>query len=123
MNTSYRSIFNETLGAWVAVSETTRARGKRAGACVSLAAALALGALPAGAQSVLYWDSNGATAGAGGTPGGTWSLGGGGWSTAEAGDVATGLWADGNFAVFAAGADASASYVVNLGSNVTATGL
>ncbi|BEP55487.1 hypothetical protein GmRootV118_27310 [Variovorax sp. V118] len=29
MNKSYRSIWNEALGAWVAASETTRARGKR----------------------------------------------------------------------------------------------
>ena len=60
MNTSYRSIYNQALGTWVAVSELTRACGKRAGGAVVLAAALA--SVPAGAQSVLYWDGNGSTA-------------------------------------------------------------
>ncbi|MBC7393167.1 MAG: hypothetical protein H7340_07520, partial [Variovorax sp.] len=31
MNTSYRSVWNHALGAWVAVSEVTRSRGKRSG--------------------------------------------------------------------------------------------
>lgn len=28
MNKTYRSVWNEALGAWVAVSETTKAKGK-----------------------------------------------------------------------------------------------
>lgn len=38
MNKSYRSIWNEALGAWVAASEVTKARGKRGrSAVISLA--------------------------------------------------------------------------------------
>ena len=40
MNKSYRSIWNESLGAWVAVSELTKARGKRSKSAVALAAAV-----------------------------------------------------------------------------------
>jgi len=29
MNTAYKTVWNAAIGAWVAVSETTRARGKR----------------------------------------------------------------------------------------------
>jgi filamentous hemagglutinin family protein len=44
MNKSYQLIWNEVTGLWLAVSETTRGRGKRASAVVWLAAhALALG--------------------------------------------------------------------------------
>src|SRR5690349_7464643 len=52
MNKSYRSIWNEALGAWVAASETTRARGKRGGSRVALAAAASvLGLLSTSAQA------------------------------------------------------------------------
>ena len=37
MNTTYCSIWNESLGAWVAASENTRARGKRGGSRVAAA--------------------------------------------------------------------------------------
>ncbi|HSW18009.1 MAG TPA: autotransporter outer membrane beta-barrel domain-containing protein [Ramlibacter sp.] len=122
MNTSYRSIYSLALGAWVAVSEHARARGKAVGASASLL--LALGWAPAGAQSVLYWDGNGATPGAGSAPSGIWSTGSNAWSDAPAGDSASiDPWIDGSSAVFAAGGDASASYTVSLGGNVTAVGL
>ncbi len=39
MNISHRSIWNSAIGAWVAVSEITRARGKRSGGAVALALA------------------------------------------------------------------------------------
>lgn len=38
MNTTYRSLWNESLGAWVAASELTCARGKRSGSCVTAGA-------------------------------------------------------------------------------------
>jgi autotransporter adhesin len=38
MNKSYRSIWNESLGAWVAASEVTSARGKRSGSLAVIAA-------------------------------------------------------------------------------------
>ncbi|QXZ08446.1 hypothetical protein KUF54_10060 [Comamonas sp. Y33R10-2] len=37
MNRSYRTIWNESLGAWVAASEISKARGKRSASAVSLA--------------------------------------------------------------------------------------
>jgi len=122
MNTSYRSIYNQALGTWVAVSELTRACGKRAGGVVVLAAALA--SVPAGAQSVLYWDGNGSTAGAGPTPDGIWSTTDNAWTADPTGSSAVAAWSNtGNTAVFAAGTDATGNYAVTLGSNVTAAGI
>ncbi|QFZ83828.1 hypothetical protein GFK26_14230 [Variovorax paradoxus] len=40
MNKSYRSIWNEALGAWVAASELTSARGKKSKSRVATVAAL-----------------------------------------------------------------------------------
>lgn len=63
-----------------------------------------------------YWDTNGATAGAGGTsPNGTWDSGITSWSSSITGTTATGPWIDGGTAVFSAGSDATGSYTVNLG--------
>jgi hypothetical protein len=42
MNKTYRSIWNESLGAWVATSENTAARGKRSKSAISQAVALAV---------------------------------------------------------------------------------
>ena len=126
MNRSYRSIYNPVLGAWVAVSEVTRARGKRAGGACALALFLgAMSAAPAGAQSALYWDIDGATsAGAGGSaPAGTWVAGGSGWSTSALGDMAGTTWLQGSNAVFAAGTNAVGSYTVTLSGTVSAAGL
>ncbi|MDQ0068513.1 autotransporter adhesin [Variovorax boronicumulans] len=39
MNRTYRSLWNESLGAWVAASEVSHARGKRGGSHVALSAA------------------------------------------------------------------------------------
>ena len=123
MNTSYRSIYNHALGTWVAVSELACARGKRAGSAVGLAAALTLlAASPVGAQSVLYWDANGATAGAGAAPGGSWNTGGTTWTSDPAGASAPTTWANGSVARFAAGAT-TGNYTVTLDSNVSAAGL
>ena len=47
MNTSYRSVWNHALGAWVAVSEVTRSRGKRSGSTVAIVAAALIGGLGA----------------------------------------------------------------------------
>ena len=43
MNSTYRSIWNESLGAWVATSEHTASRGKRAGGAVLATAILLAG--------------------------------------------------------------------------------
>ena len=48
MNKSYRSVWNHALGAWVAVSEIARARGKSTASAVGIASViLCLGATPA----------------------------------------------------------------------------
>ncbi|NWK56518.1 autotransporter-associated beta strand repeat-containing protein [Verrucomicrobiaceae bacterium N1E253] len=61
-----------------------------------------------------YWDTNGATAGAGGaTPSGNWSDAN--WSASETGEAATSNWTGGHAAVFAAGGDATGAYTVTLG--------
>lgn len=56
MNKSYRTVWNEALGAWVAASEITKARGKRSrsgAVAVATAVLVALGnADYAGAQSI-----------------------------------------------------------------------
>lgn len=41
MNKSYRSIYNEQTGAWVAVAETTKANGKKSSLAITVAAVVA----------------------------------------------------------------------------------
>jgi trimeric autotransporter adhesin len=56
MNKSYRSLWNEALGAWVAVSEISSARGKRGGG--AMASAFHLLAVPAAVFALLHgWPS------------------------------------------------------------------
>jgi len=71
-----------------------------------------------------YWDSNGATAGAGGaTPIGTWGTDNY-WSTSSGGTVDTTAWTDGaNIAVFAAGTDATGTYTVTVNGTRDLSGL
>ena len=71
-----------------------------------------------GSTTDLYWDSNGATAGAGATPTGTWGTSTF-WSTVFDGTAATAGWTAGRNAVFSAGTDASGSF--NLSVNGTQT--
>jgi len=64
MNKTHRSVWNESLGAWVATSELTKAKGKRSGGLVAAINALStvaataalftmsMLAIPAAAQSV-----------------------------------------------------------------------
>jgi autotransporter-associated beta strand protein len=61
-----------------------------------------------------YWDANGAVAGAGTTPSGTWSTNAAYWSSDAAGAQATTNWADGGNAIFSAGSDATGSYTVTV---------
>ncbi|MCB1130567.1 MAG: autotransporter-associated beta strand repeat-containing protein [Verrucomicrobiae bacterium] len=61
-----------------------------------------------------YWDTDGATPGAGGTfPDGNW--GDANWSAAAAGNQATSTWVDGSNAAFSAGGDATGFFEVDLG--------
>ena len=72
-----------------------------------------------------YWDINGTTAGAGGiTPAGTWSGSDANWNSNPDGTGVTAPWAGaGHTAVFAAGADATGSYTVNISGTQTADGV
>src|SRR5205823_424900 len=85
-----------------------------------LAMAAAGVAMPCTARAATqYWDGNGATAGAGTTPTGTWGTSNF-WSTSSAGTVATTAWTSGNTAVFSAGTDATATYTVTVSVTQTA---
>jgi fibronectin-binding autotransporter adhesin len=75
---------------------------------------------PLAAQTSLYWDTNGTTAGAGGTtPSGTWKTTGSNanWNTVSAGTGTTANWTNNSIAVFSAGTDATGSYTVSVAGN------
>jgi autotransporter-associated beta strand protein len=66
-----------------------------------------------------FWDTDGETAGAGGsTPSGLWA--GANWTSDSSGATATGDWAPGATAVLAAGADATGPYSITLAGTETA---
>jgi autotransporter-associated beta strand protein len=69
------------------------------------------------AQTTLYWDTNGNTAGAG-TSNGTWTTNNGAsnrrWSTSSAGTANTQSWTSGAYAVFSAGTDNTGSFTVTV---------
>lgn len=70
---------------------------------------------PAAAQ-ILYWDRNGATAGAGGgtAPSGSWTNTAKNWSTSAAGTASTVKWSADRDAVFSAGTNATGSYTITI---------
>lgn len=71
----------------------------------------------------LYWDTNGATTGAGGaTPAGIWGTDSF-WSLSSAGTAATAGWTNGSIAVFSAGSDATGAFAVTLNGTQTAGGV
>ena len=77
----------------------------------------------ASAQAALsYWDSNGATPGAGATPTGTWGVDSF-WSADPSGSVATAAWNSGDTAVFSAGTDAVNPFTVTVSGTQTAGGI
>src|SRR4051812_26826227 len=87
---------------------------------LSMAAAIA----PSGWAASLYWDTNGPSAGAGGTsPVGTWDTTKTNWNATPDGTGATVPWTSGSNAIFAAGTDASGTYTVTLLGNQTLSGL
>lgn len=69
-----------------------------------------------------YWDTTGATPGAGDTPNGTWDAGAT-WSASASGSVATTPWTDGNTAVFSAGSDGTNAFTVTVTSTVNPSGI
>lgn len=64
MNSTYKSIWNESLGAWVATSELCKARGKRSSSSV-LAAGLLIAVVCGGASSAWATDECGVVASGG----------------------------------------------------------
>ncbi|MDQ7958330.1 MAG: ESPR-type extended signal peptide-containing protein, partial [Pseudomonadota bacterium] len=52
MNKTYRSVWSDALGAWVAVSELAPSRGKRSGSVVASVALLLFAGAPAWAQTI-----------------------------------------------------------------------
>lgn len=81
-----------------------------------------IAALPQPAKAQLYWDSNGATAGAGVTPTGTWGTSTF-WTTDAAGLSATTGYTAGSAVVFSAGSDATGSPTITVSGAQTASGL
>jgi fibronectin-binding autotransporter adhesin len=77
------------------------------------------------AQTTLYWDTNGNTAGAGSSPSATWSTSNTdqNWSTSSAGTASTTKWTNGDFASFSAGTDATGSYTVTVSGAPSTAGI
>jgi len=74
--------------------------------------------------ATVYWDLNGATAGAGGgVPSGTWDGGNTFWNTASDGTGTTAAWSSGDTAVFSAGTDAIGVYAVTVSGTQNIGGL
>lgn len=67
--------------------------------------------------ATLYWDTNGATDGAGATANGNWNTTAGNnvWSTSSAGDIATQVYVANSDVVFAAGTDMASATVTLTG--------
>ncbi len=90
---------------------------------------LALVALPRASAQALYWDANGTvSSGAGATPTGTWSTGGGSasnrWNTSSTGSGGTiSKWIPNRDAVFSAGTNAVNSYTVTVSGTQNVSGI
>ena len=85
---------------------------------------LLLGATSLGmAQTNFYWDLNGATAGAGATPNGTWDTTSNNWNTRANGTVGTGTFTSGNNAIFSAGNTANGNYTVTVAGTENVSGI
>ena len=114
MNKSYRSIWNEALGAWVAASELTSARGKRSSsarrstfrllAVASLYAALQ-GTSGVAYANLIYTDSTCVTG-----------------SSSAVGRVNPGSTSNGSAGVGAPAQDGSGTYSVVAGCNASGNG-
>src|SRR5690349_8282107 len=64
-------------------------------------------------EAALFWDTNGATAGAGGpTPSGVWDTTTSNWSTDPSGASPTQPWTPGESASFSADSDATGQFTV-----------
>ena len=69
-------------------------------------------------QAQLYWDTNGATAGAGGTsPSGIWDTSTSSWNDNSGGTTGTSKWSAGETAIFSAGTDATGAFTATIAAN------
>jgi autotransporter-associated beta strand protein len=76
------------------------------------------------ASAQLYWDTNGATAGAGGaTPTGTWDTTTSNWNNNSGGTTGAGKWAANSVAVFSAGTDATGTFTVTIAAGTAIPGV
>ena len=96
------------------------ARSGRLWLLLGVLIAISTSAVPSAEAAALYWDSNGATPGAGATPTGTWGTSAF-WSTDPTGSVATMAYVSGSDVFFSAGTDAVNPYTVTLASGTTQT--
>lgn len=94
-------------------------------AAAAAVSTLKLGVASQAAASTVYWDGNGATAGAGTTPTGTWAgTASDLWTLDSTGATGvTGAWVSGDTAVFSAGSDATGAYTVTVTGTQTVGGL
>lgn len=81
--------------------------------------------MPVLQAQIFYWDTNGSAAGSSGgtTAPGTWGSFNTNWTTSPGGTTATQVWADGATAWFAAGANATGAYTVQVQGPRLATGV
>ncbi len=97
------------------------ARSSRNAALILAGSIAALVTAPTAGAAILYWDSNGATPGAGTTPAGTWGASNF-WTTDVLGTSATTAYTAGSDVVFSAGIDAVTT-AITLTSTQTANSL
>ena len=107
------------------VIENSNQVGTRFGRLWLLLGVLILSSISAvpSAEAQLYWDTNGATPGAGATPTGTWDTTSSLWNTSAAGTATPGTYVSGSDAVFSAGTDAVNPYTVTLSGTQTANSI
>ncbi|HZO85518.1 MAG TPA: autotransporter-associated beta strand repeat-containing protein, partial [Verrucomicrobiae bacterium] len=85
--------------------------------------ACALGLVAPGLRAAdLFWDSNGATPGAGATPTGIWGTDLF-WNDLADGTGTLAAWTSGSTAIFSAGTDATTEFTVNIIANQTVAGM
>ena len=93
---------------------------------IACAFAVVCGAFPPSLAADLYWDTNGATAGTGAAPTGTWDAVTLNWTSAAAGAIPAVVWTDNEKAIFTAGTagiDAVNPYTVSVVGTISPLGI
>jgi autotransporter-associated beta strand protein len=105
------------------ISSTLTSTRRRNAVLKAALLACALGVAGPGLRAAdLFWDSNGATAGAGATPTGIWGTDLF-WNDLADGTGTSAAWIPNSTAIFSAGTDATTEYTINIIANQTAAGL